>query len=191
VPETARSAVAERVTKGESKKKIAKELGVTPRTVSNIVKPKSQKTSGKESAGDPNAVAGEAPNLPSTQPRVGESSVVPTATLYGSENGPSPSTPFDQVIDEVQAMLENLKPCDELTQKIEDLVPGLIEVDKNKASAHWLTKRFGNALKALEAKAAEYRAELADGEADQDDGEQVQDGDQDEPDLGRPSRRAC
>lgn len=188
VPDAARSKVADRIEKGESKKKIAKELGVTRRAVRKIAESVKRKATGKGSSAHPKA-AGEAQELKPRQ-QVEDSSAVPTATLYGSDNEQSPSTPFDQVIGEIQVMLEHLKPCDDLTQKIVDLVPGLIDVEKNKISAHWLTKRFSDALNALEAKAAEFREELAEDEHDQDDVVPVQNDDEDEPDLGRPSRRA-
>ena len=182
VPETVRSTVPDRVKKGESKKEIAKELGVTQRTVSNIVKSKSQKASGKKSAAVPNAVSGEAQQLPNTQSSAEESSAVPAAALPGHEEEPSPTTPFDEAIAEVQAMLENLKPCNELTRKIATLVPGAIDVENNVNSATNLTQRFAKALKKLEAKAAEFREQPTDDEA-------IPAKDEDETDTGRPSLR--
>lgn len=183
VPEADRSAIAGRVKKGESKKKIAKSLGVTPRAVTKIAESVNQKASGKKSVVDSKAVTGEAQQLPNTQQHIGDFAARSTATLHRPEKELSPRTPFDEVIGEIQSMLENLKPCDELTKKIEELVPRLIDIKKNKVSSYWLTKRFSDALKVLEAKAAESREQKADGE-------HVQDDDADDPDLGRPSRRA-
>ena len=189
VPEADRSTVADRVKKGESKKKIAKSLGVTPRAVTKIAESVSQKTSGKGSAAGSNAVTSEAQQVLNTQQHVEDSAAVPMAAMHRCDNESS-HTPFDEVIGEIQSMLESLKPCNGLTQKIEELVAGAIDVKNNVNSANNLTNRFTQALKSLEAKAAEFRAPQTDDQPVDDDGEPVQDDDEDEPDYGRPSPRA-
>jgi hypothetical protein len=68
-------------------------------------------------------------------------------------------------------MLENLKPCNELTRKIASLVPGAIDVENNVNSATNLTQRFTKALKKLEVKAAEFREQPADDQPVDGDGE--------------------
>ena len=181
VPETARTTVAARVTTGESKQKIAKELGVTQRTVSNIAKSKSQKTSGKGSGG-------EAQQAPPKQDPVEEALAVPAAALPGHEEEPSPTTPFDEAIAEVQAVLDKLASCDNLCTEINRLVPRTVDPNQNKEVTDWLTKRFTKALKVLQGKAAEYHEQPADDESVQDDDANPAD-EEDEPDLGRPSGR--
>ena len=182
VTEASRSTIAKRVKTGESKKKIAKEHGITSQAVTKIAESVSQKTSGKKSAAEPAAMTSDAEQLPNTQQHVEESSAVPAAALPDHEEEPSPTTPFDEAIAEVQAMLENLKPCNELTRKIATLVPGAIDVENNVNSATNLTQRFAKALKKLEAKAAEFREQPTDGEA-------IPAKDEDETDTGRPSLR--
>ncbi len=191
VPEADRSTVADRVKKGESKKKIATSLGVTPRAVTKIAESVNRKTSGNGSAGDPNAVTGEAQQSNSRPQRVEESTATPTAPKHGNETEQSPATPFDQVIIHIESVLEHLKMCNELTQKIEELVSGAIDVESNVNSANNLTIRFTKALKTLKTKAAEFRVQPVDDEHDQAVGEQGQnDGESaDDLDLGRPSRR--
>lgn len=85
--------------------------------------------------------------------------VVSLHDLYCREKKLPPPTPFDRVIVDVQAMLQILQSCDELTQKIESLVPDTIDVEKNEISARMLTKRFTEALQALEKKAEEFRGQ--------------------------------
>ena len=188
VPDAARSKVADRIEKGESKKKIAKELGVTRRAVRKIAESVNQKTSGKESAADPNAVTGEAQQVSHKQSPVEEALAVPAAALPGHDEEPSPTTPFDEAIAEVQAMLDKLASCDNLCTEINRLVPRTVDPDQNKEVTDWLTKRFTKALKVLQGKAAEYHEQPADDEPAQDDDANPAD-EEDEPDFGRPSGR--
>ena len=189
-----RQKIAKRVAAGESKAKLGREYDISAQAIGKIAKAINKKASDKQSTADAEMANGEAQQIPMSQQRVEEASAVPIASAQHGELEQSAPTPFDDVIGEVQAMLERLASCDNLSAEINRLIPGTVDVGKNKKVTGWLTNHFVKVLKKLEGKAAAFIQQPAEDDLVQDDKadpvDEVDDDsldDEDDADTGRPS----